>query len=219
MEYSPFLHHVVNKRPRYDLGFSNGQHFPNLNVNNLSHSQNGSLGGGESNTGKSLEHTQATQAFITSTEEEIMSPIRMQDLQQQQHWGRLVPNMTLLNTQEKLKTEITSPRAKISAEGVTFNNGGEVCTIGRKSTCTIPLNHLTVSSFHCSIGWWEPLKCAYVIDHKSSNGTFLNDTKLEPNVRYYLTGGDSICLVVNFFFSFFYFNNNNNNVGPIKNNL
>ena len=57
-------------------------------------------------------------------------------------------------------------------------NQGDSWVLGRKEDCDICINHPSLSARHLKISKKESL--FYIEDLKSSNGTFLNDARLEP---------------------------------------
>ena len=64
--------------------------------------------------------------------------------------------------------------------------------VGRRSSCDIKLDFQNVSSHHCELelrdGYW------HIRDLGSSNGTFLNGTRLSAHRPYQIRDGDEIRL-------------------------
>ena len=71
-----------------------------------------------------------------------------------------------------------------SAEGVV--------TIGRAASNDIVLYNKTISKSHAFLYFPPSDRDAYVVDLKSTNSTFLNDTNITPHVTYNLSDGDEI---------------------------
>ena len=96
-------------------------------------------------------------------------------------WGRLLPQDV--------------PRSWVSLSGeATWDLCGEnPHVLGRGSTSKFRLRHPGVSSRHCTVYLHEGLPC--IEDHGSSNGTFVNDVKLQPHVKRFLAHGDIVSLV------------------------
>ena len=65
-------------------------------------------------------------------------------------------------------------------------------TIGRAAINDIVLYNKTISKSHAFLYFPLSGSGAYVVDLKSTNCTFLNDTKITSNVTYNLSDGDEI---------------------------
>jgi len=65
--------------------------------------------------------------------------------------------------------------------------------IGRSSTCTIPVRHKTVSRCHALMEY-HPSQGLYIRDMGSSNGTWVNQSRLLPAEQRILGDGDLIRL-------------------------
>ena len=67
----------------------------------------------------------------------------------------------------------------------------ELFTIGRSKSLNLSLKEETVSSKHCRLRFDEDEKW-YITDLNSTNYTYLDDVKIEPNQEYAVTEGDYI---------------------------
>jgi hypothetical protein len=66
--------------------------------------------------------------------------------------------------------------------------------IGRGATCTIKLPHKHVSSEHCRMTWERDEATWYVVDLKSTGGTFINGERLQPFTPTRIFAGDYLSL-------------------------
>lgn len=67
--------------------------------------------------------------------------------------------------------------------------------IGRNAHSQLAIPDIMVSSKHCSLVLDEAKGTVCLVDHRSSNGTFVNEVRLEPEAPYYLVHGDVVSLV------------------------
>jgi len=75
---------------------------------------------------------------------------------------------------------------------VGFSKGEQtIVTIGRKSPCEIIIDDSHVSGQHAQLMHNENNEL-FIVDMGSTNGTYINDRKLEPNVPYPIKRGDTI---------------------------
>jgi len=81
---------------------------------------------------------------------------------------------------------------KLLVKKVAFSKGNQaVLIIGKSNTCDIILEDSTISKQHAQILHNENNEL-FLIDLDSSNGTFINDRKLEPGVPYPIKDTDDI---------------------------
>ena len=64
--------------------------------------------------------------------------------------------------------------------------------VGRDPECELQLNHSTISSLHCELSL--SVDGVYLHDCNSTNGTFLNGTRLVAHRPYPVKDGDEIRL-------------------------
>jgi len=69
---------------------------------------------------------------------------------------------------------------------------GNLLTIGRDKGMGLPLSDSEMSSHHAEVG--VSGESAYVLDKGSTNGTFVNDERVEPDIPRTLKDGDVIKL-------------------------
>ncbi len=69
---------------------------------------------------------------------------------------------------------------------------GNLLTIGRDKGMGLPLSDSEMSSHHAEVG--VSGESAYVLDKGSTNGTFVNDERVEPDIPRTLKDGDMIKL-------------------------
>ena len=100
------------------------------------------------------------------------------------HWGKLIATNTA-GASAIHNGATTSPVTLLT---------NPTCTIGRKSTNTIQVLHAAISGVHCSITYDTELGAAWVTDH-STNGTFLNQSKLVKNQKTIVAEGSEIVLL------------------------
>jgi predicted Ser/Thr protein kinase len=123
--------------------------------------------------------TQATQPPVTD-DTEIASPAREQPPTIPPGvYGKLIP------IDELAKTEL-NPKMLIGS--IPFK-------IGRGGGSQLQIQDMTISSKHCSLVLDESNGSVCILDHRSSNGTFVNAERVEPEKKYYLSHGDCVSLV------------------------
>jgi tRNA A-37 threonylcarbamoyl transferase component Bud32 len=145
-----------------------------------------------------IETTQPTQIPFScgesNGEDVLSSPLVSATIPQlPPPWGRLIP-MPIYEGQ-LISLGITEPWVLRSVE--------QPCTIGRGSQSMFKIQALTVSSKHCSLSISATGPSSsnnnngmpFVVDHGSSNGSFVNAQKLEAEKRYFLVHGDILSLV------------------------
>ncbi len=69
----------------------------------------------------------------------------------------------------------------ISGEVVQHNVKSDIVTIGRSKNCTIVANYEGISRNHCQIDFQNGE--IFVTDLASTNGVFIDGTRLEPNIK------------------------------------
>ncbi len=69
----------------------------------------------------------------------------------------------------------------ISGEVVQHNVKSDIVTIGRSKNCTIVANYEGISRNHCEIDFENGE--IFVTDLASTNGVFIDGTKIEPNIK------------------------------------
>jgi len=73
-----------------------------------------------------------------------------------------------------------------------IDNEEGVVTIGRAANNDIVLYNKTISKSHALLYFPPVDTTAYVVDLRSTNSTFLNDTNITPHITYNLSDGDEI---------------------------
>ncbi|MFG6377069.1 MAG: FHA domain-containing protein [Lachnospiraceae bacterium] len=109
---------------------------------------------------------------------------------------------TFRNTNEELTTQMLKNEEKIQLYLIHQSTHEEIYidkfpyTIGRSFQCdyTFSKDKISISRIHAQIDV-ENDNRFYITDKKSSFGTFLNDKKLEPNIRNRIGAGDIIKIV------------------------
>jgi hypothetical protein len=85
--------------------------------------------------------------------------------------------------------EFAGASFRIRGQGLRMGRDPEMCQI------VFPADSGEVSRRHCTVGFDEEARIFLLVDHGSSNGTFLNDgRRLEPGVPYRLLPGDRFAL-------------------------
>jgi DNA-binding winged helix-turn-helix (wHTH) protein len=92
----------------------------------------------------------------------------------------------------------TAPRL-VLLEGITSLNDRQALpledypfTIGRARDCNLIIDHTEVSRLHATLSWDH--EQVVITDHNSTNGTFVNGERLQPNQPRRLRAGDKIAL-------------------------
>ncbi|RWS30467.1 kanadaptin-like protein [Leptotrombidium deliense] len=81
---------------------------------------------------------------------------------------------------------------------ITKDVNKSVITFGRSRECDFPLDHPSISRFHCALFWKEDqqnsksLGFFYLMDLNSTHGTFLNKEKLNPNKLLMVNPGNNV---------------------------
>jgi ABC-type multidrug transport system ATPase subunit len=95
-----------------------------------------------------------------------------------------------MNNSEKLKLGFVCDGKLLVKFAFVHGQTSEVI-VGRSSNAQICINHNVISSQHAQL-IYDANGNLYVIDMNSSNGTFLNDQKLEPGVPYQIRTTDRL---------------------------
>jgi pSer/pThr/pTyr-binding forkhead associated (FHA) protein len=76
-----------------------------------------------------------------------------------------------------MKCVIKGPDGKCEIHTINKNS----VTIGRSNTCDIPILSESLSRVHCQL--YEEEGEIYILDLNSTNGVYINDERIEPNVK------------------------------------
>jgi hypothetical protein len=98
-------------------------------------------------------------------------------------------HLASLMKQSLLRT-VSSKVIKLVKKGTNLFRG--YVNVGRTPNCDIVINNPAISKFHAYFAKDIKDGSYYIIDADSTNGTYVNDVKVEPNARKPLHDGDKI---------------------------
>ncbi len=103
---------------------------------------------------------------------------------------RVQPDQLASLMQQSLLRTVSSRVIKLVKRGSNLFRG--YINVGRTTNCDIVINSPAVSKFHAYFAKDIKSGSYYISDADSTNGTYVNDVKVEPNVRKTLHDGDKI---------------------------
>lgn len=143
----------------------------------ISNNDSSSAGFNYNNNYNTQQSTQPAMEYINTVIPSPPSP------PQHSSWGTLLPTKRLA---EHLPTK-SGP--------IVLSNQYSVFKLGRSTSSQLRIDDLTVSSRHCSLTLNETTRTVGLVDHKSSNGTYVNGHRIDAEVPFYLAHGDVVSLV------------------------
>ncbi|RME03628.1 MAG: FHA domain-containing protein [Planctomycetota bacterium] len=88
------------------------------------------------------------------------------------------------------------------------NRGKKILKIGRDPSNDLFLDDPEVSTYHASLIWKENLPmvepCFYIMDHGSTNGTYVDSLGIQPHKEILLKDQCTVEIGMNFFFIFYH---------------
>jgi hypothetical protein len=103
---------------------------------------------------------------------------------------RVQPDQLENMMKKALMKTVSSKVFKVIKKGTNSFQGN--INIGRTSNCDVAINNPTISKFHAFLARDIKSGSYYIIDADSTNGTYVNDMKLNPNEKKVLYDGDTV---------------------------
>ena len=135
----------------------------------------------------------------------VLIPDIGQDLEQKEGLGF----DTVFMQRDQLKQMMQQSQMKaVSSEVIRLVKKGTnvftgMVSVGRTTNCDVVINSPVVSKFHAYFNKGTKDGSYYLTDANSTNGTYVNNIRLQPKVKKDLSDGDTICFDRQIYFSYY----------------